>query len=104
MDIHIGIVNQRLKLRTNVKSIATDNRKFIRFVFDLPNDWEGLEVEAQFSQDDSKYKYTLDSKNSVYFPSEITEGEFSLGIRGTGNDVIATTSPITMYACDPSKE
>ena len=44
MDIHIGIVNQRLKLRTNVKSIATDNRKFIRFVFDLPNDWDGLEV------------------------------------------------------------
>lgn len=91
MNINISVVGQKLRLPTNLKIIVDGTHEFIRFVFNLDEDWNGLTTYAQFTQDGNSYNVYLDDDSSVFLPHEITEGICSLTLSGTGNGVIATT-------------
>lgn len=76
---------------------------FIRFVFDMSDDWDGLTTFAQFRQGDNSYNVYLDSNNSVTLPSEITSGECRMMLYGNGDEnVIATTGQIRFCVTDNS--
>lgn len=96
MDITVNVVNQRLKISTNLKNYVEGTQKFIRFIFNLSNEWDNLLTFAQFSQNGESYNVYLDSENSVYMPPEIVAGTCTMMLYGTGADVIGTTEPIAL--------
>lgn len=95
MDILVNVVNQKLKVATNLKQYVDGTQKFIRFVFNLGNEWDGLKVFAQFQQDKA-YNVYLDEDNGAYLPPEIKEGTCTLMLYGSSGDVIGTTNYLTL--------
>lgn len=96
MDILVNVVNQKLKIATNLKNLVSGTQEFIRFVFNLMDDWDGLLVFAQFMQNGVAYNQFLDEDNGAYLPSEIEEGTCTLMLYGSNDDVIATTNYLTL--------
>ena len=96
MDILVNVANQKLKISTNLKSLVAGTQEFIRFVFNLSGDWDGLTTFAQFSQNGVSYNQYLDEDNSVYLPSEIGVGTCTLMLYGSNDNVRATTNYVTL--------
>ena len=89
------MVNQRLKVSTNQKTFVAGTQEFIRFVFELSDDWSSLTTFAQFQQNGHSYNQYLDSNNSVYLPTEIVSGTCTLALQGNKNRIIAKSAPLT---------
>lgn len=96
MDILVNVSRQKLKIDTNLRKVVSGSQEFIRFVFNLDEEWDDLLAFAQFVQGDDAYNVYLDSNNSCYLPSEIVQGDCKLTLYGTGGDTIATTSYILL--------
>ena len=100
MDINVQVRGQKLRIPTNLKGYAPGSQNFVKFIFDLSEDWDGLSVFAQFSQDGNGYNQYLDEDGAAYLPHEITTGQCILMLYGTGgsgdNTVIATTNYIVL--------
>lgn len=94
MDILVNIVNQKLKIATNQKTFVEGTQKFIRFIFNLPNEWNDLVVFAQFVQNGIGYNLYLDENNSVYLPREITTGKCFMTLYGTRGEIIGVTDSL----------
>ena len=86
MDILVSVTNQQLRLESQIKKLIYGTKDFIRLVFSLTGDWDGLRVCAQFSQGQNVYNEYLDADNSVYFPSEIQPGTCFLILYGTDGE------------------
>ena len=96
MDILVNVVNQKLKIATNLKSLVAGTQKFVRFVFNLTGDWDNLMTFAQFSQNGVSYNQYLDENNSAYLPAEIGVGTCTLMLYGSNEYTIATTNYLTL--------
>lgn len=98
MDIPVSIVNQKLKIAMNYKTIVSGTKEFIRFVFGIPNGWEGLGLIAQFKQNNKVYRKALDTENSVFWPTDIGAGTCTLTLLGINSqkDVIGLTDYVTL--------
>ena len=96
MDIIVNVVNQKLKIASNLKRIISGSQLFVRFIFNLDDKWNDLEIFAQFTQNGNSYNQYLDVDNTVYLPSEITDGNCMMTLYGTGGDVIATTDSVIL--------
>ena len=96
MDVSVNVTNQKLKVATNQKTFVAGTQEFIRFVFNLQQDWNNLLVYAQFTQYGKSYKVYLDSENSVYLPPEVKDGNCVLVLRGTKGNTIAVTEPLQL--------
>lgn len=92
MKVYIDVTGQRLKIVTNKKEFVSGSQNFVKFVFNLDSDWDGLTVFAQFQQNGNTYNTYLDENNCVYLPAEITKGECRLTLYGTGGETKATTN------------
>lgn len=97
MDIEVNVVNQELKIATNLQSFTEGTQEFIRFIFNMSEDWDELVSFAQFIQNDVGYNVYLDENNSVFLPSEITEGVCYLVLCGCQGDTIAVTRCLPLY-------
>lgn len=96
MDILVNVSNQKLKVATNLKSLVSGTQEFIRFVFNLTGDWDGLLTYAQFIQEDKAYNQYLDDEKSVYLPSEIKPGICKVVLCGNNGTTIALTNYLTL--------
>lgn len=96
MDIRVDVVNQRLQTATNLTSFIAGTQEFIRFVFNLDNDWANLLVFAQFTQNETSYNQYLDSENSAYLPAEIVAGTCTLTLYGSYENKKATTNYLVL--------
>lgn len=96
MDILINVVNQKLKIATNLKSLVSGTQNFIRFVFNTSGEWDSLVMFAQFVQNGIAYNQYLDDNRSVYLPSEISAGTFTMMLYGNNETVIGTTNYLTL--------
>lgn len=97
MDILVNVANQKLKIATNLKSLVAGTQEFVRFVFNLTGDWDGLLTFAQFTQNGVSYNQYLDDDNSAYLPSEIGVGTCTLMLYGSNDRTIATTNYLTLF-------
>lgn len=97
-EVYINVSGQKLSAAPSCGGFVDGSQRFVRFIFCLGEDWEGLTVAAQFTQSGTAYNVLLDEQNCAYLPSEIKEGTFSLTIRGTAGDVIATTNALIFRA------
>lgn len=93
MEIPIKVSAQKMRLPSNYKFIAPRSQKFVKFIFDLSDDWSGMTIFAQFGQNGEAYNIYLDKNNCVDLPPEIQSGKCTLMLYGTGEgSVIATSS------------
>lgn len=100
MEVIVKVNGQKMLIESNSLTLAPGSQEFVKFIFDLSEDWDGLKVFAQFSQDGVGYNIYLDEFNSVYLPHEIMKGDCLLSLYGTGVFRIATTCAIKLYICD----
>lgn len=94
MDVFIDVVNQKLRVATNLRKYVSGTNQFVRFIFNLSDDWAGLTTRAEFLQNENVFSHELDSNNSVYLPREIVQGKCSLSLKGTNDTVTATTEDV----------
>lgn len=103
MDVLVNVVNQKLRLATNIRDFVTGTQEFIYFVFDVSDDWKDIGYEnifAQFSQNGVGYNKYLDENYSCDLPSEVTNGKWSLTLYGSNGAVHAATNSIVLSMYD----
>lgn len=100
MNILVNVVNQRMKVATNIKSLVAGTQNFVRFQFALGDEWKNLMPFAQFRQGGDAYNLYLDENNSVFLPAEIKPGTCTVMLYGSGNTVIGTTNYLTFVIED----
>lgn len=98
MDVYVDTAGQNLRVATNQKRFVTGTQSFIRFIFELSDDWADLTLSAQFKQNGMRYNRTLDSANAVYLPTDIKAGEFTLALQGIGSNKTAKTFEVKLLA------
>lgn len=91
MTVYVDVVGQTLIVPNRMVYIE-GTQEFIRFTFNLDDDWKELTTFAQFVQNGVPYNKYLDDTYSVYLPSEIVNGVCTLTIYGTGHGRIGTAS------------
>lgn len=94
MDILINVAGQKLRTTTNNRRLVAGTREYIRFVFTLSEDWSGLKIFAQFTQNGESYNKFLDENMCVTLPQEILEGTFELALQGNFDLVEAKSFPL----------
>ena len=95
MDILVNVVNQKLKVMTNFRSLVDGTQNFIKFYFSLDSGWDNLMTFAQFMQNEVAYNQFLDDEGGAFLPSEIGPGTCTLMLYGSNGAVQATTNYIT---------
>lgn len=96
MELLVNVNNQKLRLATNLKSLVAGSQQFIKFTFNLSDEWDDLLPFAQFIQDNSTYNSYLDTNNSVYLPPEIHAGRCQVTLYGTNGRVVSTTNRLEL--------
>lgn len=100
MDIVVTVVGQTIRNPRRIDYLASGTQEFVRFIFNLSNDWDGLTTFAQFTQNGTAYNQYLDDENSVYLPAEIEVGKCTLMLYGTKDTTIGTTNCLTFRVND----
>ena len=96
MDILVNVINQKLNITLNQRCIVEGTQQFVRFIFNLSDEWNDLHPFAQFIQNNEAYNVYLDSDNAVYLPSEIVSGQCIMLLYGSAGNVKATTNYLTL--------
>ena len=104
MNITINVVGQ--KLMTNYTQIVEGSQNFVKFTFNLPNEWKEINPSACFSQDGKApigkiLETDTDGQTFfTYLPPEITEGKCELSLFGAkeseNGDIIGTSNCLTL--------
>ena len=96
MEIVVDVINQRLKLPTNLKDYVEGSQNFVKFTFNMGSEWDDLLVFASFYQNGKTYNAYLDETNSAYLPPEIVAGTCTISLYGSYGTIKATTHPVTL--------
>lgn len=101
MDISVSVVGQKMYLQTGNYIYAPGTNNFVRFLFDLSDDWDGYMMFAQWRQGNNTYNAYLDSANRAYLPMEIVSGECTMMLCGTlSTNHVGTTKPVKLCIVD----
>lgn len=92
MSILVNVVGQKMYVSSTMSCIVDGSRNFVKFRFNFSEDWDGLQVKAQFKQNGTVYHRILDDENSVFLPSEIVAGTCTLMLTGSSNTFVFGTS------------
>lgn len=92
MILTFGCTNQSL-IRTDNNKLAANSQKYVEAYFTL--NWEGYSVWAVFEKDGEAYKVTLNNNKCLVAHEVLTEGWFTVSLRGTKHDgTIATSNKV----------
>ena len=99
MDILVTVEGQKMKLASNQTHHIEGSSQFVKFVFDLSDEWVGLDTNVQFIQNGEAYGQKLDgsgNKKYAFLPNGITEGECKMVLYGGDGTIRATTNYIPL--------
>lgn len=96
MSIIVNVINQKMYVSSHVDELIAGSQNFVKFKFNLDEEWENLVAFAQFQQNGIAYNQYLDDKNTVYLPSEICAGFCTLMLYGSYDKAIGTTNCLTL--------
>lgn len=96
MSILVNVVNQKMYISSTMEGLVAGSQNFVKFRFNLSEEWDGLMTFAQFRQGGVAYNQYLDEENSVYLPREIGVGTCTLMLYGTRDTTIGTTNYLTL--------
>ena len=71
MSILVNVVNQKMYVSSTMEGIVAGSQQFVKFRFNLSDEWDGLLTFAQFRQNGVAYNQYLDEENAAYLPAEI---------------------------------
>lgn len=97
MGILINVVNQKMYMSSTMDGIVAGSQQFVKFRFNLTEEWDGLLTFAQFRQSGKAYNQYLDDENCVYLPPEIGVGTCTLMLYGSHETTIGTTNYLTLH-------
>ena len=95
MSILVNVVNQKMYVSSNADGLVAGSQQFVKFKFNLSEEWNGLMTFAQFRQGEGAYNQYLDEDNCVYLPAEIGVGTCTMMLYGTHDTTIGTTNYLT---------
>lgn len=95
MSIFVNVVGQKMHVSSVLDCVVEGSQNFVKFIFNLSEEWDGLEVFAQFAQNGKAYNMYLDDDNSAYLPPEIVAGTCTLMLYGSSNITVGTTNYLT---------
>ena len=98
MSILVNVVGQKMLVSSGMENVVAGSQKFVKFRFNLSEEWDGLLVFAQFTQHGKAYNQYLDEENVAYLPPEIGAGIFNVMLYGSRDVVIGTTNYLTFKA------
>ena len=99
MDILVTVEGQKMKLASNQTHHIEGSSQFVKFIFDLSDEWVGLDSNVQFIQNGEAYGQKLDgsgNKKYAFLPNGITEGECKMVLYGGDGTIRATTNYIPL--------
>ena len=96
MDIIVNVVNQKMYIASTMECLVSGSQHFVKFKFNLSEEWDGLTTLAQFQQDGKAYNSYLDENNCVYLPAEIKAGDCKLMLYGSCDTTVAATNHLTV--------
>ena len=99
MDILVTVEGQKMKLASNQTHHIEGSSQFVKFIFDLSDEWVGLDSNVQFIQNGEAYGQKLDgsgNKKYAFLPNGITEGECKMVLYGGDGTIRATTNYISL--------
>lgn len=97
MSILINVVNQKMYMSSTMEGFVAGSQQFVKFQFNLTDEWDGLLTFAQFRQSGKAYNQYLDEDNCVYLPPEIGVGTCTLMLYGSHDTTIGTTNYLTLH-------
>ena len=95
MSILVNVVNQKMYISSTMEGLVAGSQNFVKFRFNLSEEWDGLMTFAQFRQGDEAYNQYLDEDNCVYLPAEIGAGTCTMMLYGSHNTTIGTANYLT---------
>lgn len=96
MSIFVNVVNQKMSITSTFDNIVSGTQGFVKFRFNLSEDWDGLMPFAQFAQNGTAYNQYLDDENCVTLPAEIKAGTCTMMLYGSAGTKRATTNYLTL--------
>ena len=96
MNINIKVDGQNLYVTHNLHSVIDGSKEFIKFVFDLPDEWKELNPTVQFIQGATHTDVVLDSSYSATLPSDLAVGDCHVILYGLSGKVRAVTEHLTI--------
>lgn len=96
MSILVNVVNQKMYVSSTMEGIVAGSQQFVKFRFNLSDEWDGLLTFAQFRQNGVAYNQYLDEENAAYLPAEIGVGTCTLMLYGSHDKTIGTTNYLTL--------
>lgn len=96
MSIFVNVVNQKMSITSTFDNIVSGSQNFVKFRFNLSEDWDGLMPFAQFAQNGIAYNQYLDDDNCATLPAEIGAGTCTLMLYGSAGTKRATTNYLTL--------
>lgn len=90
--IYVNVVNQKMFVSSSQQDLVSGSQNFVKFKFNLSEEWNGLRVFAQFTQNGTAYNQYLDSNNCAYLPAEIKAGNCTLTLYGSMDRTIGTSN------------
>lgn len=94
--INVRVIGQKLCLDPSLNLFMSGSENFVKFKFQLDEKWDGMEVYAQFKQNENIYDELLDEDNCVFIPAGVDYGTCTLTLRGTKGNVRGTTNYLTL--------
>ena len=95
MSILVNVINQKMVMSSCNTELIAGSQQFVKFRFNLDEDWDELVAFAQFRQGSNAYNQYLDEDNCVYLPPEIGVGTCTLMLYGSYDKTIGTTNYLT---------
>ena len=95
MSILVNVINQKMVMSSCNSELVAGSQQFVKFRFNLDEDWQDLVAFAQFRQGEHAYNQYLDEDNCAYLPPEIGVGTCTLMLYGSNNATIGTTNYLT---------
>ena len=95
MSILVNVINQKMVMSSCNTELIAGSQQFVKFRFNLDEDWNGLVTFAQFRQGTNAYNQYLDGDNCAYLPPEIGAGTCTLMLYGSYDKTIGTTNYLT---------
>lgn len=95
MDIIAIVKGQKMRLVANNSCYISGSNGFVRFKYELSDEWKNLSVIAMFEQNGQISSQTV-TDGYAFLPSDICEGNCDMTLFGIGGTIFATTNRVPL--------
>lgn len=94
MELLVKVNGQKLSNANTERTLVAGSQEFVKFIFQMDDDWSPLNTFVQFSQNGYSYNVYLDENYSAYLPIEIVSGQFTVALQGNLGYTIGKSSTL----------